>query len=280
MKQIAIQGISGSYHDIVANHYFEGEEIEILGCKTFKDVFATMRKDSSILGVIAIENTIAGSLLQNHNLLRESETAIIGEFKLRISHCLAAIPGQSFKDIREVHSHPIALMQCDDYLGLHPEWTIVESEDTATSAKTIGDQKIMGRVAICSRQAAEIYGLEVLEAGIETNKHNFTRFLVLADRWDAEKFNANNKINKSSMVFSTYHREGALSQVLSVLSYYHNNLTKIQSIPIIGHEWEYLFFVDLTFEDRLKYKQSLEAIRPLTSNLKILGEYPVGRQML
>jgi prephenate dehydratase len=104
--------------------------------------------------------------------------------------------------------------------------------------------------------------------------------LVLADRWDAEKFNANNKINKSSMVFSTYHREGALSQVLSVLSYYHNNLTKIQSIPIIGHEWEYLFFVDLTFEDRLKYKQSLEAIRPLTSNLKILGEYPVGRQML
>ncbi|MDD3431070.1 MAG: prephenate dehydratase [Bacteroidales bacterium] len=280
MKQIAIQGISGSYHDIVARHFFEGEDVEVLGCKTFKEVFAAMRKDSSILGVIAIENTIAGSLLQNHNLLRDSETAIIGEFKLRISHCLAAVPGQGFKDIKEVHSHPIALMQCDDFLELHPEWTVVESEDTATSARTIGNQKIMGRAAICSRQAAEIYGLGVLEAGIETNKRNFTRFLVLADRWSAEKFKAHNKINKASMVFSTHHQEGALSQVLSVLSYYHNNLTKIQSIPIIGHEWEYLFFIDLTFEDYLKFKQSIEAIRPLTSNLKVLGEYPAGRQML
>jgi prephenate dehydratase len=280
MKQIAIQGISGSYHDIVARNFFEGEEVEVQGCKSFREVFSAMRKDSNILGVIAIENTIAGSLLQNHNLLRDSETAIIGEYKLRISHCLAAMPGQNFKDIREVHSHPIALMQCDDFLELHPEWTIVESEDTATSARAIGNQKIMGRAAICSRQAAEIYGLEVLEAGVETNKRNFTRFLVLADRWSAEKFNANSKINKASLVFSTHHHEGALSQVLSVLSYYHNNLTKIQSIPIIGHEWEYLFFIDLTFENYLKYKQSIEAIRPLTSNLKVLGEYPVGKQML
>lgn len=280
MKQIAIQGIAGSYHDIVARLFFEGEEVEVLGCKTFKDVFQSMRKDSNILGVIAIENTIAGSLLPNHNLLRESETGIIGEYKIRISHCLAAMPGQNLKDITEIHSHPIALMQCNDYLEAHPDWTIVESEDTATSARLIDGEKIMGRAAICSRQAAEIYGLEILEAGIETNKHNFTRFLVLADRWNAEKYNANKTINKASLVFSTPHQEGALSQVLSVLSFYHNNLTKIQSIPIIGHEWEYLFFIDLTFSDYLKYKQSLEAIRPLTSNLKVLGEYPIGKQQV
>lgn len=280
MKQIAIQGISGSYHDIVAHNFFEAEEIEVIACKSFKEVFTSMRKDSSIWGIIAIENTIAGSLLQNHNLLRDSETSIIGEYKLRIRHCLAAIPGQKITDIKEVHSHPIALMQCDDFLESHPEWKAVESEDTATSARCIAHEKIMGRAAICSIQAAEIYGLEVLEEGIETNKHNFTRFLVLADRWSAERYKANKIINKASLVFSTSHKEGALSQILSVLSYYHNNLTKIQSLPIIGHEWEYLFFIDQTFEDYLKYKQSLEAIRPLTSNLKVLGEYPLDKQLL
>lgn len=280
MKKVAIQGVAGAYHDIAARAFFEGEQIEIVDCHTFKDVFATIRKDNNILGIIAIENTIAGNLLGNHNLLRESDTSIIGEFKLRISHVIAALPGQKLQDITEVHSHPIALMQCEDFLKQNSEIKAVESEDTALSAKAISEGKITGRAAICSSLAAEIYGLEILESEIETNKRNFTRFLIIADRWTADQFAAPSESNKSSIVFMTKHEEGTLSQVLSVLSFYHDNLTKIQSMPIIGHEWEYLFFIDLTFSDYLKYKQSLDAIRPLTKNLRILGEYKTGKQII
>lgn len=277
MKRVAIQGVAGAFHDIAAKAFFEGEEVEIVPCNTFKDIFSTLRKDNNIYGIMAIENTIAGSLLQNHNLLRENEACIIGEYKLRISHSLAVLPGQKPEEIKEVHSHPIALMQCADFLNRHPEWKAVESEDTAQSAKEIRDGQIKGRAAICAAEAAKIYGLEVLESGIETNKHNFTRFLILTDHYSDDVFDRKN-ITKATLVFSTPHEEGALAQILSILSYYHNNLTKIQSMPIIGHEWEYLFFVDLTFKDYLRYKQSLEAIRPLTRNLRILGEYPIGRQ--
>lgn len=280
MKHVAIQGIAGAYHDIAARSFFEGEDIEIIGCHSFKEVFATLRKDNNTLGIIAIENTIAGSLLQNHNLLRESDTSIIGEYKLRISHNLAAMPGQKLDDIREVHSHPIALMQCEDFLAEHPDWKVVESEDTAWSAKDIQEGKIMGRAAICSSLAAEVYNLDVLSPGIETNKRNFTRFLILSDRWNAEQYNTTSEINKASIVLTTQHTSGALAQVLSVLSYFQNNLSKIQSMPIMGHEWEYLFYIDLTFEDYMKYKQSLDAIRPLTKNLKILGEYKQGKQKI
>lgn len=280
MKHVAIQGIAGAYHDIAARSYFEGEDIDIIGCHSFKEVFATLRKDNNTLGIIAIENTIAGSLLQNHNLLRESDTSIIGEYKLRISHSLAAMPGQKVEDIREVHSHPIALMQCEDFLAEHPDWKVVESEDTAWSAKEIQEGKIMGRAAICSNLAAEVYKLDVLVPGIETNKRNFTRFLILSDRWNAEQYNTISEINKASIVLTTQHTSGALAQVLSVLSYFQNNLSKIQSMPIMGHEWEYLFYIDLTFEDYMKYKQSLDAIRPLTKNLKILGEYKQGKQKI
>ena len=280
MKHVAIQGIEGAYHDIAARSFFEGEDVEIIGCHSFKEVFATLRKDNNTLGIIAIENTIAGSLLQNHNLLRESDTSIIGEYKLRISHNLAAMPGQKLEDIREVHSHPIALMQCEDFLAEHPDWKVVESEDTAWSAKDIQEGKIMGRAAICSSLAAEVYNLDVLSPGIETNKRNFTRFLILSDRWNAEQYNTTSEINKASIVLTTQHTSGALAQVLSVLSYFQNNLSKIQSMPIMGHEWEYLFYIDLTFEDYMKYKQSLDAIRPLTKNLKILGEYKQGKQKI
>jgi prephenate dehydratase len=280
MKRVAIQGVAGAFHDIAARTFFEGEEIETVDCLTFKDVFSAMRKGNATFALVAIENTIAGSLLQNHNLLRESETSIIGELKLRISHCLAALPGQKMKDIAEVHSHPIALMQCGDFLAEHPDWKAVEKEDTALSAKEIHDKQITGRAAICSELAAKIYGLDILQKGIETNKRNFTRFLVLSDRWAAEQYTKQPEINKSSIVFTTHHEEGALSQVLSVLSFYHNNLTKIQSLPIIGHEWEYLFFIDLTFKDYLMFQQSLDAIRPLTKNLRVLGEYAIGKQQI
>ncbi len=278
MKKVAIQGIAGSFHDIAAREYFNKEEIEIIPCETFKDVFAAIRKDNSIIGALAIENTIAGSLLQNHNLLKESGLKIAGEHKLRIKHNFVALPGQDIADIKEAYSHPIALMQCGDFLEQHKHIKAIESDDTASSAKRVSDGKIEGRAAICSELAAEIYGLQILAKGIETNKKNFTRFLIIADPWLAEDLNKGKKTNKSSLVFTLPHEEGSLAQVLSILSYYKLNLTKIQSLPIIGREWEYQFYVNLKFDDYLRYKQALDAVMPLTRELRVLGEYEEGKQ--
>ncbi len=277
-KKVAIQGIAGSYHDIAAHNYFEGEEIEIIPCNTFREVITTIKKDPSILGLMAIENTIAGSLLQNHELIRESGLNIIGEYKLRISHSLVALPGTTIHEVTEINSHPIALMQCGDFLDTIPHAKIVEKEDTALSARWIAENQLKGHAAICGKLAAQIYGLEVLAEGIETNKRNFTRFLAIADRWTADEILRGVERDKASLVFALPHTAGSLSKVLSVLSFYDMNLTKIQSLPIIGREWEYLFYIDLTFDDFLRYKQALEAIRPLTKDLKILGEYTNGRQ--
>lgn len=277
MKKIAIQGTLGSYHDIAAHKYFEGEEIELICCANFEDVFTSIRKDSQVIGMLAIENTIAGSLLHNNELLRQSGTQIIGEYKLRISHSFVCLPDESWEDLKEVNSHPIALMQCRDFLNQHPQLKVVEGEDTALSAEIIKRENLRGHAAICSRAAAELYGMKVLQEGIETNKHNFTRFLVVADPWQVDELRQKSKINKANMVFTLLHTEGSLSQVLSILSFYKINLTKIQSLPIIGREWEYQFYVDVTFDDYLRYKQSITAISPLTKELKILGEYAEGK---
>jgi len=279
MKKIAIQGTLGSYHDIAAHKYFEREEIELICCNTFEEVFASMKKDSKTIGMLAIENTIAGSLLHNNELLRQSGAQIVGEYKLRISHCFACLPEEDWEDITEVNSHPIALMQCRDFLALHPKIKLVESEDTALSAEIIKKENLKGHAAICSKAAAERYGLKVLQEAIETNKHNFTRFLIVADSWQADdlRHHQDKEADKSSMVFTLPHTEGSLSQVLSILSFYHINLTKIQSLPIIGREWEYQFYVDIVFDNILKYKQAIAAITPLTKELKILGEYAEGK---
>ena len=189
MKKVAIQGIAGSFHDIAAREYFRGEEIEIIPCETFSQVFQTIKKDNSIIGVIAIENTIAGSLLQNHNLLKESGLKIAGEQKLRIRHNLVALPGQDISEIKEAHSHPIALMQCGDFLTKNKNIKAVESDDTASSAKRVAEEGIKGHAAICGELAAQIYGLEIIAKGIETNKRNFTRFLIVADPWVVEDMN-------------------------------------------------------------------------------------------
>ena len=279
-KKVAIQGIAGSYHDIAAHNYFEGEEVETLPCDTFRDVINTIKKDPSILGLMAIENTIAGSLLQNHELIRESGFSIIGEYKLRISHSLVALPGTSIHDIKEVNSHPIALMQCTEFLDTLPNAKVVEMEDTAGSARWIAEKQLEGHAAICGKLAAEIYHMEGLAEGIETNKRNFTRFLAIADRWTADEIMRNVDKNKASLVFALPHTSGSLSKVLSVLSFYDMNLTKIQSLPIIGREWEYLFYINLTFTDYLRYRQALDAIRPLTKDFQILGEYAEGRQSI
>ena len=273
MKRITIQGQPGCFHETAARCSFPGEQVEILPCDSFDQQFARMAADPTLLGIAAIENTIAGSLLPNHELLRRSSLAVIGEYKLRISHVLAALPGQQIADIREVHSHPIALMQCGDYLKAHPAMKVVERDDTAGSAREIAEQRLRGTAAICGAGAAELYGLEILERGIETNKHNFTRFLLLADRSCAAGFTDPARTNKASLVFSLPHTQGSLSKVLTLLSFYEINLSKIQSLPIIGREWEYRFYVDVTFDDAVRYRQAIEAARPLTSDFRILGEY-------
>ena len=261
---------------MAAHYFFHNEDIELICCSTFEEVFATVKDDSTILGMAAIENTIAGSLLHNYELLCDSGLTIVGEHKLRISHSLLCLPDDNLEDITEVHSHPVALMQCREFLARHPRLKVVEGEDTAGSAEIISREQLRGQAAICSKFAAPLYGMKVLEEGIETNKHNFTRFLVVADPWKADDLRERSKVNKANIVFSLPHNEGSLSQVLSIFSFYKINLTKIQSLPIIGREWEYLFYVDVIFNDYLRYKQSIDAVSPLTKELKILGEYAEG----
>lgn len=273
MKKVAIQGIKGSFHDIASHQYFEGEDIELICCNTFEDVFENLKKDPEMLALVAIENTIAGSLLHNYELLQASNVTIIGEHKLHIEHSLLVLPGQKEEDIVEVNSHPVALMQCRSFLSQHPRWKVVEVEDTAGAAADISSAQLKGHAAICSKFAAPIYNMEVLHEAIEDNKHNYTRFLVLADPYLADSLRDKYKSNKSSIVFAVPHESGSLSQVLSIFSFYNINMTKIQSLPIIGHEWEYMFYVDLTYDNYNRYMQSIEAIRPLIKQIKILGEY-------
>ncbi|MCI5814366.1 MAG: prephenate dehydratase [Prevotella sp.] len=273
MKRVAIQGVLGSFHDIAAHQYFEGEQLQIICCSTFEQVFENIKRDPTVIGLMAIENTIAGSLLHNYELLRSSGTTIVGEHKLHIQHAISCLPDQGWSDIREVHSHPVALMQCRDFLSNHPDMKAVESEDTAGSAEYISKHGCRGWAAICHADAAKLYGLKVLEDHIEDNKHNFTRFLVVCDPRKADFLRPLDRTNKASLVFSLPHEEGSLSKVLTILSFYDINLTKIQSLPVIGHEWEYLFYVDVTFENVIRYRQSIDAIIPLTKELKIIGEY-------
>ena len=279
MKRIAIQGSIGSFHDIAAHQYFQGEQLQLICCETFEQVFENIRRDPTVIGMLAIENTIAGSLLHNYELLRNSGTTIVGEHKLHIEHSICCLPEDSWETIREVHSHPVALMQCRGFLADHPELKAVEATDTAGAAKLISEQNCRGWAAICNASAARLYGMKVLQESIEDNKHNFTRFLVVSDTRKADFLRPLDKTNKASLVFSLPHEEGSLSQVLSILYFYKINLTKIQSLPIIGHEWEYMFYVDVTFNDLIRYRQSIDAILPLTKALKVLGEYPAdGKQ--
>lgn len=279
-KKIAIQGWPGANHEIAAKAYFEDENLEIVPCLTFPDLFKALKKDRSIYGIIAIENTLVGSLLPNYTMLKDSDLMIIGEYKLRIKHQLMALPGQKIENIKEVYSHPMAIAQCDEFFKKHPHIKLIESEDTALSAKRIADNKLEGIGAIASELAADMYELDVLAAGIETNKKNFTRFLVITDKalTETDELLEQGRINKSSIVFSLPHEEGSLSKILTILNFYNINLTKIQSLPIVGHEWEYLFYVDVTFNNYKRYLQSLDAIRPLCQKLKILGEYEKGKQ--
>ncbi|MCM1518553.1 MAG: prephenate dehydratase [Pseudoflavonifractor sp.] len=273
-KRVTIQGVAGCYHDAAARGYFDGEDIATLPCDTFPEMFETLENDASLIGIMAIENTIAGSLLQNHELLRKSSLEIVGEYKMRISHVLAALPGQTMDELTEVNSHPIALMQCEQFLRRHPNMKMIEKFDTAGSAREIAENNLTGHGAVCGEFAANLYGLDILERGIETNKRNFTRFLILADPLMARELRPKAEaLDKASIVFTVPHTHGALSKALTIFSFYDINLSKIQSTPIIGREWEYRFYVDLTFDSYSRYRQAVDAVRPLINDLKILGEY-------
>ncbi len=273
MKRIAIQGRIGSFHDMAAHEYFKDEQIQVVCCATFEEVFREMEKDPTMIGLVAIENTIAGSLLHNYELLRDSGTTVVGEHKVHIEHSICCLPEDDWTTITAVDSHPVALMQCRGFLAKHPELMAVECEDTAGAAENISNRLLKGRAAICHASAAGMYGMKILEEKIEDNKHNFTRFLVLTNPRKADFLRPLEKTNKASIVFSLPHSEGSLSKVLTILSFYDINLTKIQSLPVIGHEWEYMFYVDVTFANLTRYRQSIDAIIPLTKELKILGEY-------
>jgi len=273
MKRVAIQGELGSFHDIAARQYFKGEQVQVICCRTFEELFRKMHEDPTLIGMLAIENTIAGSLLHNYELLRSSATTIVGEHKLHIEHCICCLPDDDWDTISEVHSHPVALMQCREFLSCHEELKMVEAEDTAGSAEFISKHQKKGWAAICHATAAEMYGLKVLENQIEDNKHNFTRFLIVSNPRKADFLRPLEKADKASLVFSLPHEEGSLSKILTILSFYNINLTKIQSLPVIGHEWEYMFYVDVTYNNLTRYRQSIDAIAPLTKELKIIGEY-------
>jgi len=279
---VAIQGGFGAFHEIAAKKFFGNNPITIVPCDTFSDLFDELREKRVDCGIVAIENSVAGGLLQNHSFLSESRLPIIGEQYLRVVQNLLAMPGQSVDDIKEIHSHPVAIQQCHLFLNeLRKKGVkIVDSVDTALSAKWISDEHLMGVGALASDLAAEMYSLEILRAGVEDNKRNFTRFMIVAESDKVKRLSkiANQSVNKASLCFSLPHQQGKLSHVLSVLSIYNMNLTKIQSLPIVGVEWEYLFYIDLIFSDHKRFKQALEAIKPLTENLQILGEYQNGEQ--
>jgi len=275
--RVAIQGGFGAFHEIAARNYFETDKVKIIPRNTFNDLFKSLKMRQADYGITAIENSVAGSILPNYTLLKESGKKIVGEIFLRIKQNLVALPGERLENIREVYSHPMAILQCQAFFDDYPQIKLIESLDTALSAKEIHEKKLKGKAAIASDLAARKYNLEIIAEEIETNKINYTRFLILSDNGELLKSPEN---NKSSIYFSLSHNIGSLSKILSILSYYNMNLTKIQSMPIVGEEWAYHFYVDMIYDDRDLYRQVLDAIRPFTGELGILGEYKKGKKIL
>lgn len=276
-KKAAIQGGLGAFHEIAAKKYFS-DAVDIIPCETFDNIIEKIESREVDYGVMAIENTVAGSLIPNYLLLRESPVKIIGEEYIRVKHNLVALPGQKIEDITEVHSHYMAIAQCRNFFKQYPNIKLVESVDTALSARKIQDKKLIGKGAIASDLAAQLYDLDILAHEIETNQKNYTRFLILERRDATTKHDG--CCTKSSLCFSLPHHKGSLSQVLSVLAFYDLNLTKIQSMPIIGKEFKYFFYADLSFDNYERYQQCLVAVKPLVVDFQILGEYKQGIESL
>ena len=271
-KKIAIQGIKGCFHEQAAYLFYEKyglQKPEIVECSGFEQLYLEMDAGRADAAIMAIENTVSGGLLPNFELLRKYDRKIKGEVFLRIKQNLMTLPGQKIEDLHEVRSHYMAINQTREYFKDHPEIRLVEYGDTAKSAADIVKTGVRGVGAIASDLAAEIYGLEIIAESIETYKQNFTRFLIFDDSLQVDKA----RINKASMCFTLPHTPGSLAHILTILSFYDMNLTRIQSLPIPGQEGQYFFYVDIKFEDYTRYEQALSAVKPLMADLNILGEY-------
>lgn len=272
MAKVSIQGYEGSFHQAAARHFFGGH-VEVIPCDTFREVIRIASDPAkSTGGVMAIENSIAGSILPNYNLLQKSNLTITGEVYLHIRQNLLVNPGVKLEDIREVHSHHMAIQQCLEFLDKH-DWKLVETEDTALSAKHIHQHKSKHIAAIASRLAAELFNLEVIAPNIHTVKKNYTRFLILEP---ARKEKDLEGTNKASVNFRTDHSKGSLAQVLTRIAEHGINLSKLQSFPIPDTEWKYSFHADMEFDHPDQFHSVLKAIGPVTEELKVYGIYKKG----
>ncbi len=271
--KVSIQGYEGSFHQEAARQFF-GKDVEVIPCATFREVvkIAANKKESDG-GVMAIENSIAGSILPNYNLLQKSNLRVIGEIYLQIRQNLMVNPGVTLKDIREVHSHPMAIQQCLEYLDKY-DWKLIETEDTALSAKHVHQHRSKHIAAIASKLAADLFGLHMIAPNIHTMKNNYTRFLIIQREDVAIKVE---NADKASVNFHTDHSQGSLARVLTKIADGGINLSKLQSFPIPGSDWQYSFHADMEFETMEQFNTVMENIKPITADLKIYGVYKKGK---
>lgn len=273
--RVAIQGVQASFHDVALRKYFKNTSCVALEFQTFGALCKSLKSGDADFGVMAIENTIAGSILTNYGLLEANEFKILGEVYLRIEMCLMALPDTGINDVRYVQSHPMAILQCQEFLQTLKNVQILEFSDTAESAKEIKEKNLKSHAAIASRLAAEVYGLKILSENIETDHQNFTRFIVLCRK---DNYHEPDHANKASVRFETEHKPGSLAEVLQVLSDYDVNMTKIQSVPILGKPYQYGFHVDLEWVDEKKYQLALALIKSKVLNWVHFGNYLSGEK--
>ena len=278
MKKVAIQGYKGCFHEQAARLFYDQlchserseESLSVVECNTFEDLYKSLDAGEADAAVMAIENTVSGGLLHNFELLRTRGKQVKGEVYIQIEQNLMALPGQRLEDIREVRTHYMAINQTRPWFEQHAPWIrLIESEDTAKSARDIAQSGETGVGAVASALAARLYGLEILAPGIETHKQNFTRFLIIDDALTVPQ----EQIDKAVLCFTLPHKPGSLAQILTILSFYEMNLTRIQSLPIPGKQWQYFFYADIKFASLERYRQALQAVRPLLEDVQILGEY-------
>ncbi|PAW92078.1 prephenate dehydratase [Mucilaginibacter sp. MD40] len=267
--RVAIQGIKASFHEEAAFRYF-GENIETVECNSFKQTFEALKNKEADYLVMAIENSIAGSILPNYSLMMGYSYPVVGEVYVPIQLHLMALPGVRFDEVKYVTSHPIAIRQCIDFFDEYPHLKIIESNDTAACAKRIRDEQLKDTVAIANTLAAQLYGLDVLERRIESNKLNFTRFLILTTH---ENNRRKEPANKASLCFEVNNEVGALAKVLNIFAHEQVNMTKIQSMPVLGKRNEYNFYVDIEWTETKQFDNAIKQILKYTHNFNILGEY-------
>ena len=271
--KVAIQGIKGSFHHIVAEQYF-GKNIDLVECLSFSEMPPLLENGKADVLIMAIENTIAGAILPNYALVDEFKLTICGEHHLPIHHNLMALKGQEIGDIKEVYSHPMALLQCHKFFKQYPHIKLIEDKDTAAVAQRIQDNKLKEVAAIASNLAADIYGLDIIAPEIQTMKENATRFFILTNSESKKSVSA----NKASIKFITSHKTGSLGQVLTVLANYNLNLSKIQSMPVIETPWKYAFFADFVFNSYADYFNAISEVKDKVEMLQVLGEYNKGKR--